>query len=82
MRVVRSAPAHRGRDAIRAYLRAFDTVAARRAAQALLLAGDSLALFPLRGRVDAAPGTRELVAVQPYVFVHEVTDDGVVILAV
>jgi plasmid stabilization system protein ParE len=46
------------------------------------LAGDGPALFPLRGRVGAAPGTREPVAVRPCVLVHEVTDDGMVTLAV
>ena len=51
-------------------------------AQALLLAGDSLSLFPMRGRVGLEPGTRELVAVRPYVLVHEAKDAEVVILAV
>jgi plasmid stabilization system protein ParE len=57
-------------------------VAARRIAQALLLAGDSLSLFPSRGRIGREPGTRELVAVQPYVLVYEAADIEVTILAV
>lgn len=46
--------------------------AATRIAQELLVAGDSLALFPNRGRVGLAVGTRELVAVWPYLIVYEV----------
>jgi plasmid stabilization system protein ParE len=57
-------------------------VAARRIAQALLLAGDSSSLFPSRGRVDREPGTRELVAMHPCVLVYEAADVEVAILAV
>ena len=46
--------------------------AATRIAQELLVAGDSLALFPNRGRLGLATGTRELVAVWPYLIVYEV----------
>ena len=35
-------------------------------------AGDSLALFPARGSLGLATGTRELVAVWPYLIVYEV----------
>lgn len=52
--------------------------AARRVGRELLLAGDSLAVFPRRGRRGRIAGTRELVAVQPYVIVYEVTDTGAV----
>jgi len=49
----------------------------------LILAGDSLALFPRRGRPGRAPGTRELVTVVPYVIVYEVDEtDTVMILRV
>lgn len=82
MRVVWSAPALRDLAAIRAYLRSFNPVAARRIARELRLAGDGLALFPSRGRTGLTPGTRELVAVQPYVLVYEATAAEVVILAV
>ena len=54
-------------------------MAARRIARELRLAGDGLALFPSRGRVGLAPGTRELATVQPYVLVYEATDTEVVI---
>lgn len=46
--------------------------AATRIARELLLAGDSLAWFPHRGRMGLVPGTRELVAVWPYLIVYEV----------
>jgi plasmid stabilization system protein ParE len=42
-------------------------IAARRIAQELLLAGDSLAVFPKRGRRGTDPTTRELVTIRPYV---------------
>ena len=46
--------------------------AATRIARELLLAGDSLTLFPYRGRLGLAAGTRELMAVWPYLIVYEV----------
>lgn len=82
MRVVWTAGALRDLGAIRAYLQPFNPVAARRIARALLLAGDSLSLFPSRGRVGLEPGTRELVAVPPYVLVYEAGDVEVTILAI
>lgn len=57
--------------------------AARRMARELLLAGDSLELFPRRGRPGQIAGTRELVPVRPYVLIYEVGDgDSVAILRV
>ena len=50
--------------------------AARRLAQELVVAGDSLAVFPFRGRRGRRPGTRELVVVRPYILVYQVTPDG------
>ncbi|HWK45023.1 MAG TPA: type II toxin-antitoxin system RelE/ParE family toxin [Stellaceae bacterium] len=48
-----------------------------------MLAGDSLGVFPRRGRRGRIPGTRELVAAFPYLIVYEVTDaDTVTILRV
>lgn len=47
-------------------------LAATRMAQELLVAGDSLASFPHRGRPGLAPGTRELVAVWPYLIVYRI----------
>lgn len=58
-------------------------IAARRMAREIVLAGDSLALFPRRGRPGLVAGTRELVVVRPYVIVYEVDDaDDVAILRV
>ncbi len=49
--------------------------AAIRIARELLLAGDSLTLFPQRGRPGLVSGTRELVTVWPYLIVYDV-DSG------
>jgi plasmid stabilization system protein ParE len=57
------------------YISEENPIAARKVARELVLAGDSLALFPHRGRVGRIPGTRELVTVPPYIVVYEV--DGV-----
>lgn len=56
--------------------------AARRVARDLLLAGESLALFPRRGRPGSVAGTRELVAVRTYVIVYRVEDDLVTIVRI
>ena len=60
------------RDSILAYLEPLNPHAASSVLRALVLAGDSLALFPNRGRLGLATGTRELVAVWPYLIVYEV----------
>jgi plasmid stabilization system protein ParE len=58
-------------------------IAARRVGRELLLAADSLTIFPRRGRRGRIPGTRELVAVRPYIIVYELTEhDTVTILRV
>jgi plasmid stabilization system protein ParE len=58
-------------------------IAARRVARELFLAGNSLAVFPRRGRPGRIADTRELVPVYPYVIVYEVDDnDDVTILRV
>ncbi len=51
-------------------------IAARQAAREILLAGDSLTLFPHRGRVGRVAGTREHVALRPYIIVYEIIDDS------
>jgi toxin ParE1/3/4 len=56
--------------------------AARRLARELLVAGDSLDVFPHRGRRGLSRSTRELVAVLPYVLVYRVGQDTVRILRV
>lgn len=62
------------RDAIIEYLEPLNPHAAANLLQALVLAGDSLAFFPYRGRLGLAEGTRELVAVWPYQIVYEVDE--------
>ncbi len=57
-------------------------IAARQVGRELLLSGDSLTLFPHRGRPGLVPGTRELVSYWPYILVYRVTRDGVSILRV
>lgn len=60
------------RDAIIEYLEPLNPHAAANLLQALVLAGDSLAMFPYRGRVGLATDTRELVAVWPYLVIYEI----------
>jgi addiction module RelE/StbE family toxin len=57
------------------YIAAENPVAAARVARELLVAGDSLAVFPRRGRPGSLPGRRELVAVRPYVIVYRLLAD-------
>jgi plasmid stabilization system protein ParE len=58
-------------------------IAARRVARELLLAGESLTVFPRRGRPGRIEGTRELVPVSPYIIVYEIDrHDDVAILRV
>ena len=57
-----------------AHIRTENPIAARRVGREILLAGDSLDIFPHRGRRGRIAGTRELVAVAPYIIVYEVTD--------
>jgi len=64
------------------YLAHFNPAAAASVAQHLLDVGNSLKLFPHRGRAGSEPGVRELVAVHPYVVVYEIGDDAVVILRI
>jgi plasmid stabilization system protein ParE len=60
------------RDAIIRYLEPLNPLAAANLLRALVLAGDSLALFPQRGRPGLAVATRELVATWPYIIVYEI----------
>ena len=61
---------------IESYIAAFNPRAARRLAAELVVAADSLATFPERGRPGLEPGTRELVAVRPYLVVYRVAPGG------
>lgn len=49
-------------------------IAARVIGRRLLMAADTLTLFPRRCRLGRVPGTRELVTVPPYVIVYQVSD--------
>lgn len=64
------------------YIAEENPIAARRIGRELLIAADSLQLFPYRGRPGRAPGTRELVAVRPYVLAYEITGATIAILRV
>lgn len=52
-----------------AHIAAENPIAARQVGRELLLAGDSLTMFPHRGRRGRVSGTRELVAYPPYILV-------------
>lgn len=66
---------------IRAYIAQFNPSAAASVADSIIRAGDSLTLFPNRGRSIGA-GRRELTTVQPYVIRYSVAGDLVFILRV
>ena len=63
---------------ITSYIAPDNPVAAVRIGRELLVAGDSLATFPLRGRPGVQPGTRELLALRPYVIVYRLDPTGLV----
>lgn len=68
--------------AIRAYLAQFNPRAAETLAERLIAAGNSLALFPHRGRPVPGTDMRELVSVTPYIIRYRIIRDEVVILRV
>ena len=82
MNVVWTEAAARDVERIANYITLDNPAAARRVARELLLAGDSLTMFPHRGRHGRLPGTRELVAVFPYVIIYSVAPEKVDILRV
>lgn len=60
-----------------------NSIAARVIGRRLLLAADTLMLFPRRCPHGRVPGTRELVTVQPYIIVYQIDDtDAVTIVRV
>lgn len=75
MKIVWAASALKDIEAHYTYLEQVNPIAARELAIALFTAGDSLSALPLRGRVGRIAGTRELLAVSPYVIVYEVSSD-------
>jgi toxin ParE1/3/4 len=74
VRVIWRAEALDERRRIFSYLAERNPAAALRRNEALILAADGLATFPNRGRPGKAAGTRELVAVSPYLLIYEVDD--------
>ena len=76
MKVKWTATALRDVSAHVAYLDQFNCHAARE------LAAGTLSALPLRGRRGRATGTRELVAVWPYVIVYAIEPDYVKIVRV
>ncbi len=62
--------------AIERYVAAFNPSAARRLTAELVVAADSLETFPERGRPGLEAGTRELVAVRPYLVVYRTEAEG------
>ena len=62
------------------YIAVDNPVAAARVVRELVVGGDSLATFPLRGRPGRQAGTRELVAIRPFVIVYRVTEAGTVVI--
>ena len=57
---------------IERYVASLNPAAARRLTAELVVAADSLATFPERGRPGLEEGTRELVAVRPSLVVYRV----------
>jgi len=82
MRVRITDPAKADLSDIRLYLQSQSPAAARKIGRRLLDACVSLADFPDRNRLGGVPGTRENVAVWPYVIVYRVTPSEVQILRV
>ncbi len=67
---------------IRRYIADHNPEAASRIAVQLVAVCDRLEFFPNRGRLGLVAGTRELVAIRPYVIVYRVGADTVEILRV
>jgi plasmid stabilization system protein ParE len=67
-------------EAIYDFLSPMNPAAARRIAEEILLAADSLSLFPYRGRQGRLANTRELVVVRPYLIIYRIAGHEVLIL--
>jgi len=78
VRVVWRAAARADLVRILQYISQENPIAARRLAQELVLAGDSLQVFPRRGRRGLIEGMRELVVVRPDVIVYDIGEDETV----
>jgi addiction module RelE/StbE family toxin len=68
--------------AIRAYIEQFNPHAAGNVAVAIIEAGNSLAIFPYRGRQVPGTENRELLTIYPYIIRYRVVGTVVRILRV
>ena len=82
MRVIWSPSALREIDRIYRYIAQFNPRAAENTARAILAAGDSLEIFPFRGRVVPGSRLREMSLPYPYIIRYRVAGDHVRILRV
>lgn len=82
MRIVWTPVAVTDRRRIGAYLSAENPILSANILEALILAADSLSIFPGRGRPGLSPGTRELVALSPYIITYEILEEEVRILRI
>ena len=73
MRVIFSKPARLRLAEIRTHIGKDNPAAANRVAVQILAACDRLEYLPERGRPGLVSGTRELVALWPYVIVYRIT---------
>lgn len=82
MRVRITDPAKADLSDIRLYLQSQSPATARKVGRKLLDVCLNLSAYPDRYRLGREPGTREAVAVRPYVIVYRITDVEVQILRV
>ena len=82
MKVIWTEPALIELEAIYDFLAPVNPAAARRVVEEILLAADSLSLFPHRGRKGRLAYTRELVIVRPYRIIYRIVGDEVLILRI
>ncbi len=68
-------------EQIRLYIRQFSPLAAQRVAVKLIGAGQSLELFPERGRITRR-GLRDLISVHPYLIRYKLQGDVVEIVTI
>ncbi len=80
MPVIFTRAALRSLASIRAYIGQENPAAANRVAVQIVAACDRLEYLPERGRPGLVPGTRELVALWPYVIVYRITPAAVEIV--
>jgi toxin ParE1/3/4 len=82
VRITWTEPALVELEAIYDFLYPINPAAAQRIVEEILLAADSLSLFPYRGRKGRLPDTRELVIVRPYLVIYRIMEDEVLILRI